>query len=142
MKTYTMKISGEKYEAKIKKYKFDKVIVEVNGIDYEVELEEAHRRRSDITRSDKTRPALDVAKKPSKPTVANPGSIVAPIPGLVLHLLVKEGDEVKEGDPVIILEAMKMESEIASTATGKVNKIAIKEGSSVQEGDVLIEVGE
>lgn len=141
MKTYTMKISGEKYEAKIKKYKFDKVIVEVNGIDYEVELEEEHRRKSDIIRSEKTRPALDVVKKPSKPTAVNPGSVLAPIPGLVLHLLVKEGDDVKEGDPVIILEAMKMESEIASTATGKVNKIAIKEGSSVQEGDVLIEVG-
>jgi len=141
MKTYTMKINGEKYETKIKKYKFDKVIVEVNGIDYEVELEEEHRRKSDIVRSNKTQPALDVVKKPAKPTKANPGAGLAPLPGLVLQLPVKEGDEVKEGDPVIILEAMKMESEIASTATGKVIQILIKEGASVQEGDVLIEVG-
>ena len=141
MKTYKMKINGEKYDARIKKYKSDQVIVEVNGIDYEIELEKTDRRKTEIVRSEKTQPALDVVKIPSKPVVTSTGSVVAPIPGLVLRILVKEGDSVKAGDTVLILEAMKMESEIASTATGIIKTINVKEGASVQEGEVLIEVG-
>ncbi|MCK5050350.1 MAG: biotin/lipoyl-binding protein [Candidatus Cloacimonetes bacterium] len=141
MKTYKMKINGEKYDARIKKYKSDQVIVEVNGIDYEIELEKTNQRKTEIVRSKKIQPVLDVVKTPSKPVVASAGSVLAPIPGLVLRLLVKEGDSVNAGDPVLILEAMKMESEIASTATGIISKISVKEGASVQEGEILIEVG-
>lgn len=141
MKTYKMTINGEKYDAKIKKYKSDQVIVEVNGIDYEIELEKTDRKKTEIVRSQKTQPVLDVAKTPSKPVATAAGSVLAPIPGIVLHLLVKEGDSMNAGDPVLILEAMKMESEIASTATGIISKISVKEGASVQEGEVLIEVG-
>lgn len=141
MKTYKMKINGEKYDARIKKYKNFQVVVEVNGIDYEIELEKTDRRKQEIVRSAKTKPVLNVVKTSSKPVVISAGSVLAPIPGLVLRLLVKEGDNVNAGDPVLILEAMKMESEIASTATGIINKINVKEGTSVQEGEVLIEVG-
>jgi len=141
MKTYKMNINGEKYDARIKKYKSDQVIVEVNGIDYEINLEHLERRKKEIVRSEKTQPVLEVVKTSPKPAVTAAGSIVAPIPGLVLRFLVKEGDSVKAGDPVLILEAMKMESEIASTATGVVKKINVKEGTSVQEGEALIEIG-
>jgi glutaconyl-CoA/methylmalonyl-CoA decarboxylase subunit gamma len=141
MKTYKMKINGEKYDAKIKKYKSDQVIVEVNGIDYEIELETTDRRKTEIVRSEKIRPTIDVVKTPSKPIAASAGSVLAPIPGLILRILVKEGDSVNAGDPVLILEAMKMESEITSTIAGVVNNISVKEGTSVQEGEALIEVG-
>ncbi len=141
MKTYKMKINGEKYDARIKKYKSDQVVVEVNGIDYEIELETDDRRKTEIVRSKKTQPTLSVVKTPSKPVVAAAESVLAPIPGLVLRILVKEGDSVNVGDPVLILEAMKMESEIGSTATGIINKINVKESASVQEGEILIEVG-
>lgn len=141
MKTYKMKINGEKYDARIKKYKSDQVIVEVNGIDYKIELERVNRRKPEIVRSKKTQPVLNVVKTPSKPVAASAGSVLAPIPGLVLRILVKEGNNINAGDPVLILEAMKMESEIASTATGIIKKIRVNEGASVQEGEVLIEVG-
>ena len=141
MKTYKMIINGEKYDARIKKYKSDQVIVEVNGIDYEIELERTNRRKTEIIRSPKMQPTINVTKTSSKPIITSVGSVLAPIPGLVLRLLVKEGDKVNVGDTVLILEAMKMESEIASTATGTINKINVKEGVSVQEGEVLIEVG-
>ena len=141
MKTYKMKINGEKYDAKIKKYKNDQVIVEVNGIDYEIELEHSERRKKEIVRSEKTRPTLNVVKTPVKTVTTSAGSVLAPIPGLVLRILVNEGDSVNAGDTVLILEAMKMESEIASTSTGIISKIIVKEGASVQEGEVLLEVG-
>ena len=141
MKTYKMKINGEKYDARIKKYKNFQVVVEVNGIDYEIELEKTDRRKTEIVRSEKTKPALEVVKTSSKPVAASAGSVLAPIPGLVLRILVKEGDSITAGETVLILEAMKMESEITSATTGIISKIHVKEGASVQEGEILIEVG-
>jgi len=142
MKTYKMKINGEKYDARIKKYKGKFVLVEVNGIDYGVELEVENKSKVELVRSNKTKPTLNGLKKDIKPQPADPGSVIAPIPGLVLRILVKEGDEIKTGDTLLVLEAMKMESEIASTASGIVKKINVREGASVQEGNSLIEVGE
>ena len=78
----------------------------------------------------------------TKKTVAGAGSVVAPIPGQIHSILVKEGDSVNAGEPVIILEAMKMESEINAVASGKIKKIAVKQGENVQEGQVLLEIGD
>lgn len=144
MKTYKMKINSEKYDVRIKKYKGTYVLVEVNGIDYGVDMEIEHQPKVQLVRSPKATPSLDVAKSAEKKQKIStqPGSVLAPIPGLVLRILVKEGDLVNVGDTILILEAMKMESEIASTASGLVKKINVKEGQIIQEDDVLIEVGE
>lgn len=66
-------------------------------------------------------------------------SIKAPMPGLIIDLRVNDGDEVKPGDPLLILEAMKMENIIKSPGAGKVKKVKIKKGDSVEKGQVLIE---
>lgn len=66
-------------------------------------------------------------------------SIKAPMPGLIIDLRVNDGDEVKPGDPLLILEAMKMENIIKSHGSGKVKKVKIRKGDSVEKGQVLIE---
>jgi len=65
-------------------------------------------------------------------------SIEAPMPGLILEVSVSEGQEVKEGDPLLILEAMKMENVIASPREGVVKDIAVKQGQAVEKKHVLI----
>jgi biotin carboxyl carrier protein len=65
--------------------------------------------------------------------------IKAPMPGLVLSILVEEGKEVKKGDALIILEAMKMENILKSPADGIVKKIAVKKGVPVEKNQLLIE---
>ena len=65
----------------------------------------------------------------------------APMPGMVMKYAVKEGDSVKEGDVVMVLEAMKMENSILAPVSGTVKQICCKEGSSVQKGDVLAVIG-
>jgi len=63
----------------------------------------------------------------------------APMPGLIIDLKVKEGDVVKQNDPLIILEAMKMENIIKSSGEGVVKSVKVKKGQSVEKGQVLIE---
>ncbi len=62
----------------------------------------------------------------------------APMPGLIFEIKVKEGDEVKKGDPILILEAMKMENLLKSPGEGVVKEIKIKKGESVEKNQVLI----
>lgn len=65
--------------------------------------------------------------------------ILAPMPGKILGISVKEGEKIELGRVVLVLEAMKMENEISSTVEGKVSAIKVKVGDSVNTGDVMIE---
>jgi len=64
--------------------------------------------------------------------------IKAPMPGLVLDIRVAEGDEVKKGDPILVLEAMKMENILKSPTDGIIKKINVKKGLAVEKNQVLI----
>jgi biotin carboxyl carrier protein len=64
----------------------------------------------------------------------------SPMPGIVLQVLVKEGDTVKRGQKVLILEAMKMENEILAEYSGEVQQIMVKEGDAVQAGAPILEI--
>lgn len=67
--------------------------------------------------------------------------IKAPMPGLVLDIRVSEGDLVKKGDPILVLEAMKMENIIKSPTDGTIKKINVKKGLAVEKNQVLINFG-
>lgn len=67
------------------------------------------------------------------------GDLKAPMPGLVLNVLVKPGDRVKKNDPVLVLEAMKMENELRATTAGVVAEIRSAAGRAVEKGQVLVE---
>ena len=100
------------------------------------------------------RPAPAAAPKPAAASAAAPAAapkaaapieggtkLEAPMPGMVMKYAVKEGDTVKEGDVVMVLEAMKMENSILAPVSGTVKQVCCKEGSSVQKGDVLAVIG-
>ncbi len=64
--------------------------------------------------------------------------VKAPMPGLVLNVLANEGDEVKKGDSLLVLEAMKMENMIKSPTDGVIRKIAVKQGDKVEKNELLV----
>ena len=74
---------------------------------------------------------------PTAVSAAPPGSLTAPMPGSVLRLPVSRGDTVEEGQTVMVLEAMKMEHEIAAPSAGTVSELDVGEGDHVESGQVL-----
>lgn len=85
-------------------------------------------------------PVAAAPKAASKPAAVSSGSVVAPMPGTVIKILKNAGDEVKAGDVVLILEAMKMENEISAPANGTLASVNCTEGGTVAGGDILFEV--
>lgn len=71
---------------------------------------------------------------------AGPAPLVAPMPGLVVRINVQPGDQVQAGQPLVVMEAMKMENELRSTASGIVKAIRIQPGAAVEKGAVLVEL--
>jgi biotin carboxyl carrier protein len=91
------------------------------------------------SRNYKTRISRKFAgRKPYRP--ADPKMIISFIPGTVLDILVKEGQEVKTGDGLMILDAMKMQNQLKSTYEGKIKRIAVKKGDKVSKGTLLLEM--
>lgn len=145
MKTYKMEINGKKFEGKVVEYDGLKAKIEINGITYQVKMEpEFGKSRDQVKRPKKviTDPPTLSDKAPVQEHEDDKeiSRILAPLPGVVLDIEVEEGDEVKAGDVILILEAMKMESEITSPIDGVVEKINTKEGEKVDEAKNLIEI--
>ncbi len=71
---------------------------------------------------------------------SGPQRVVAPMPGKVVRVLVKPGDEVKARQGLVVVEAMKMENELRAARDGRVRDVAVAEGQSVDAGSVLLVV--
>jgi pyruvate dehydrogenase E2 component (dihydrolipoamide acetyltransferase) len=137
MKKYTMKINNELYQARIIEFTSNHAKVEVNGVEFSVEIEsDKNQSQPKIVQMEKTVPSVPQMKTGSK----SANDIKAPIPGVIISVLKKEGDVVHSGDVILTLEAMKMETEIMADLDGIIEKILIKEKSPVQEGDVLVKI--
>ncbi len=107
--------------------------VKVNGKAYEVQLEAVEEVKGTIE-----------ATKEAAPAIASNGEgtpVNAPISGKVLDVKVKVGDAVNKGDVICIIEAMKLENEVKSSASGTVKEIKVSKGSMVQNKDVLVILG-
>jgi biotin carboxyl carrier protein len=78
-----------------------------------------------------------VAGRAAPPPKSGPAQVQSPMPGKVVKLLVAPGDEVKAGQGVVVVEAMKMENELKAPRDGKVKAIAVKEGQAVEAGQTL-----
>jgi len=137
MKKFKFTIRGNEYEVQVKSFEDNIAEVDVNGSVYQVELAE-EVKTTKTPKLVRSKPVPIKAEKP-KP-VSGLSKVVAPLPGTIFKLILKEGDEVKKGQSILILEAMKMENNILVEKDGIVNKILVAEGDSVLQGDILAEI--
>ena len=157
MGKYNFRINGHDYQVDVNSVEGGIADVTVNGTDYKVELADAVPapaqqavRPAPQTVStgapavtpQATAPAPQAAQAATASAPQGKGEVVtAPLPGVILDIKVKVGDVVKAGQTVAVLEAMKMENEIESTASGTVTAVNAGKGDSVLEGTAIITIG-
>lgn len=139
MKEYRYKINGNLYKVTVGDIEDNNVRVEVNGTPYTVELEKQNKPKiKPVVRTASTTPAAPPAAVTRPASVGSKSGIKSPLPGVILEIKVKEGDTVKRGQTLLVLEAMKMENDIKTDRDGKVTAIKVSKGESILEGTDLI----
>ena len=133
MRNYTVTVNGKRLEAKLLSRENSRVVFDVGGKTYEVDVEANINRASAAPT-----PIPSTHTKPQATKAAAPGSIVAPMPGIIVQIQVKVGDSVKAGQTLLTMEAMKMENNVTSSSTGIVKQLHVKPGDEVMNGQVLI----
>ena len=158
MKTYQYQVQGVDYEVEIAEVEGKIAKVNVNGIPFEIEMQKpinaakhpalaSIKKTAPVVPADVPAAAPAVATEPAKPAPqaaapAGTGNAVkAPLPGTIIAINVKVGDQVNVGDVVIVLEAMKMQNNIEAEYAGTVKAINVNNGDSVMEGSILLTIG-
>jgi biotin carboxyl carrier protein len=152
MRRYQLTIEGKVFEVEIVALKGSRARVVVNGRPYEVKISAAGQALAPApppTPKPAAAPAPPIPPSPAaaampKPEKAEaaggPGAVVAPMPGVILEVMVRVGDRVDIGDTVVKLEAMKMENDLATAIAGVVSEVRVNKGDNVSVGEVLVVV--
>ncbi|MBR4524147.1 MAG: acetyl-CoA carboxylase biotin carboxyl carrier protein subunit [Bacteroidales bacterium] len=140
MKAYKFKIGGNQYDVTVNGIEGKLADVTVNGVNYQVELEN-EVAAAPAAAAPVAAPAA--ASAPAAPAAAAPAGgkkIGSPLPGVIISVDVKEGQAVKRGQKVAVIEAMKMENEILAECDGTITAIHVKQGDSVLEGADIVTI--
>ncbi|MBR0297441.1 MAG: biotin/lipoyl-binding protein [Bacteroidales bacterium] len=145
MKQYKFKISGKEYNVTIESVENKIAKVNVNGNAYEVELENEvapapASAAAPVAAAPSAAPAPAAAAPAAKPASAAGVKVTSPLPGVIIEVSVKEGQAVKAGQKVAVIEAMKMENEITASQDGTISAIHVNKGDSVLEGADIVSI--
>ena len=139
MKEYKYTIDGKEYQVAIGEIIDNVAMVTVNGEDFKVEMEpEAEPEKKKVVLG---QPAAESSSSDEATPAANintANAVKAPLPGVITEIKVAVGDDVKAGDVVVVLEAMKMANNLEAEKDGKVTAICVKTGESVLEDSPLV----
>jgi biotin carboxyl carrier protein len=133
--TFTLQIDGKNYKVELPKLEQNTHFpIKVEETTFQAEIKSPKKTTPTYQAFTATTPAMKAS--PNKNDVQ--GAITAPMTGKVVSVKVKKGDQVKEKQVLVVIEAMKMENEITSTKTGIVQEVNVTEGSPVSEGETLL----
>ena len=112
--------------------------ITVNGVAYDVQVEELSGNEAPAAAA----PVKAAAPKKAAAAAAGAGEkVAAPMPGTIVSVNVSDGQSVKKGDVLVVLEAMKMENEIKAPKDGTITGISVSKGESVDTGATLVTIG-
>ncbi|MDY6950961.1 MAG: biotin/lipoyl-containing protein [Thermodesulfobacteriota bacterium] len=151
MKTYDLKVGDKSYKVDVEHFDGKRAVVKVDGKPFSVDVEKGGEAASpappvspppSVTPgAAPAPPQTPVAPEPPTPPVASApqgGQVIAPMPGMILEVMVSVGDTVSAGTPVVKMEAMKMENEIPAPVNGTVKEIMVKVGDRVATDETLL----
>jgi glutaconyl-CoA/methylmalonyl-CoA decarboxylase subunit gamma len=149
MRKYDLTINDKAFSVTVKSFSTEAAELEVNGATYRVRVDQiiADTRRPIPTKrpAGSTSPVRAAGPAAAAPTAApvagGAGSLTAPIPGQILAVFVKVGENVTAGQPVLKMEAMKMENVINAHVGGTVSAVQVAPGDAVSQGQELIIIG-
>ena len=130
-KTAIMEINGRFFKAKVEKNQRNILQVKIGGKSFEVQRQPIVSKETAV----KLEPAAIVARKPS--LTIEKDAVTAPIAGRIVLLKASVGKKVEKGECICVLEAMKMENEIAAPKAGVIREIRVTKGAIVNKGDAL-----
>ena len=142
MKEYKFKINGNEYVVAVNGIADGVADVTVNGVGYNVELADGFASPSTAAPAPAAQaaPAPAAAAAPAAKPAGAGKAVKSPLPGVIIEVSVKEGQAVKAGQKVAVIEAMKMENEIAAESDGTVTAIHVNKGDSVLEGADIVTI--
>ena len=142
MNKFKITIDGNDFDVTVDITDHKKATVEVNGISYDVAYESKNTTVAPVARkvAASTTPAAPQVHVKAPQAASSNACIKAPLPGTITTINVKVGDQVKRGDVLIVMEAMKMENNIMADKDGQVKAILATPGQSVAQDDKLIEL--
>ncbi|MCD4847642.1 MAG: biotin/lipoyl-binding protein [Candidatus Aegiribacteria sp.] len=138
---FQMEIDGKKKIISISRISPAHLSILIDGKSFNVEVEHFEKDYQVSTRGEVYNlSVIDEREVTTSSEQSDSGEkvIKAPMPGLVVEINVNEGDQVKAGDTLLVLEAMKMQNEIAAPASGIILNISVKSGATVNSGDDLL----
>jgi biotin carboxyl carrier protein len=138
-KKLNVKVNGNEYEVEVGDLSKNPVAVTVNGKEYEVEIggNQAASTAKLVARPGSA-PVVQTAPAPAAAAAAGDNSVTAPMPGKIVEISVKAGDEVTPGQSVCSLEAMKMRNIIRASREGTIASVEVSVGDKVAFGTVLV----
>ena len=141
MKEYKFKIGGKEYNVTVNPKEGKFFDVTVNGATYEVEAENAPAAApAPQPAAAPVQAAPAAAAAPAAKPAGAGEKVPSPLPGVIIEISVKEGQQVKAGQKIAILEAMKMENEIPAPKDGTITDIHVHKGDTLQEGDPVVTI--
>ena len=142
MKKFKFVINGNAYEVEVLGFEENIAKIEVNGTEYNVEVQKDLKmtKTPTLVRAEPPRPTPRESKIPRTPSQTINVAIRAPLPGTIITVLVKAGEKVALGQKLLTMEAMKMENNVLSEKDGVVKVVHVKPGQAVAQSEVLVEI--
>lgn len=142
MKEFKYTIDGKEYKVTVGDVNEENVAdVTVNGEEFKVQMEQPEEpEKKKVVLGKPAEKEADTAEATPSAAVNSNNAVKAPLPGTITSIEVEVGQEVKAGDTLVVLEAMKMANNIEAEKDGKVTAICVKQGQSVMEDDPLVVV--